>query len=128
MRIGVGNSEIFDKRGFVQYTDSVIIKISMSLIEHTTEVFRLPRRLRNYWRTKKMAEQKITEAVVLSLFQEEKITVSKGAELLGIPIQDFMDLLNQSKLPLDEITPEEMAEDRKILQKLGKKYKKAQTV
>ncbi len=75
-----------------------------------------------------MAEQKITEAVVLSLFQEEKITVSKGAELLGIPIQDFMDLLNQSRLPLDEITPKEMAEDRKILQKLGKKYKKAQTV
>ncbi len=75
-----------------------------------------------------MAEQKITEAVVLSLFQEEKITVSKGAELLGIPIQDFMDLLNQSKLPLDEITSEGMAEDRKILQKLGKKYKKAQTV
>ena len=75
-----------------------------------------------------MAEQKITEAVVLSLFQEEKITVSKGAELLGIPIQDFMDLLNQNGLALDDITPKEMAEDRKILQKLGKKYRKAQTV
>ncbi len=75
-----------------------------------------------------MAEQKITEAVVLSLFQEEKITVSKGAELLGLPIQDFMDLLNQNGLALDDITPKEMAEDRKILQKLGKKYKKAQTV
>ena len=75
-----------------------------------------------------MAEQKVTEAAVLSLFQEEKITVSKGAELLGLPIQDFMDLLNQNGLALDDITPKEMAEDRKILQKLGKKYKKAQTV
>ncbi len=71
-----------------------------------------------------MAEQKITEAAVLSLFREEEITVSRGAELLGIPIQDFMDLLNQNGLPLDDITPQEMEEDRKTLQKLRKKHKK----
>ncbi len=67
-----------------------------------------------------MAEKKITEAAVLSLFRQEKITTSKGAELLDIPIQDFMDLLNQNGLALNDITPEEMAEDRKTLQKLSR--------
>ena len=75
-----------------------------------------------------MAEKKITEAVVLSLFREEKITVSRGAELLGIPIQDFIDLLNQNGLPLDDVTPEEIEEDLRTLRKLRGKYKKAQPV
>ena len=75
-----------------------------------------------------MAEQKITEAAVLYLFRKEKITVSRGAELLGIPIQDFIDLLNQNGLPLDYITPDDIAEDQKTLQKMRKKYRKAQTV
>lgn len=71
-----------------------------------------------------MAEKRITEAAVLSLFREEKITVSRGAELLGIPIQDFMDLLNQNGLPLDDVRPEDMEEDLKTLQKFRKKYEK----
>jgi predicted HTH domain antitoxin len=66
---------------------------------------------------------------VLSLFREEKITASRGAELLSIPIQDFMDLLNQNGLSLDDVTTEEIEEDLKLLQKLRTKYeKKAQAV
>lgn len=71
-----------------------------------------------------MARKKVTEATVLSLFRDEKITVSRGAELLGIPIQDFMDLLNQNGLSLDDITSEETKEDLKTLQKLRKKNEK----
>ena len=76
-----------------------------------------------------MAKKRIAESAVLSLFRDEKITVSRGAELLSIPIQDFMDLLNQNGLSLDDVTTEEMEEDLKTLQKLRTKYeKKAQVV
>jgi len=76
-----------------------------------------------------MTEKTITEDAVLSLFRDGKITISRGAELLGIPIQDFMKLLNQKDLTLDDLTPEEMREDLKTLQRLRKKYmKKAKAV
>ncbi len=78
----------------------------------------------NGYRTKKMAEKKITEATVLTLFREDKISTSKGAQLLGIPIQDFMDLLNANGIPLWDGTPEELKEDVKALRELRKKYKK----
>jgi len=71
----------------------------------------------------------ITESTVLSLFREEKITASRGAELLSIPLQDFMDLLNQNELSLDDVTAEDMVKDLNTLQKLRTKYeKKAQTL
>ena len=76
-----------------------------------------------------MAEKKITEAAVLALFREEKVSISKGAQLLGIPIQDFMDLLNAHDIPLEDLTPEEMREDLKTLRRLFKEQdKKAQAV
>ena len=71
-----------------------------------------------------MAEKKITKATVLTLFREDKISTSKGAQLLGIPIQDFMDLLNANGIPLWGGTPEELKEDVKALRELSKKYKK----
>ena len=86
----------------------------------TTKTFDLPKVFQTYWGTKKVAEKKITEATVLSLFQEEKISTSKGAELLDIPIQDFMDLLNKHGIPLDDETPEEMDEGLRNLQRLFK--------
>jgi predicted HTH domain antitoxin len=76
-----------------------------------------------------MVKRMITESTVLSLFREEKITASRGAELLSIPLQDFMDLLNQNELSLDDVTAEDMVKDLNTLQKLRTKYeKKAQTL
>ena len=71
-----------------------------------------------------MAEKKITEAAVLSLFREDKITVSRGAELLDIPLQDFMDVLHANGLTLWDDTPEEMEEDLKTLRRLKKSTKR----
>jgi predicted HTH domain antitoxin len=71
-----------------------------------------------------MAEKKITEAAVLSLFREEKITVSRGAELLGIPIQDFIDLLHKNGLTLCDDTPEEIQEGLRNLEEVFKKHSK----
>ena len=76
-----------------------------------------------------MAEKKITEASVLALFRDGKVSISKGAELLRIPIQDFMDLLNKNGLPLEDMTPAEMKDDLKTLRALFKEQdKKAQAV
>ena len=71
-----------------------------------------------------MAEKQITEAALLALFREDKVTVSRGAQLLDIPIQDFMDMLNANDIPLDDETPEEMEQDRRDFRKLLKKYNK----
>ena len=71
-----------------------------------------------------MAEKEITEAAVLALFRKDKVTVSRGAQLLDIPIQDFMDMLNANDIPLDDETPEEMEQDRRDFRKLLKKYNK----
>lgn len=71
-----------------------------------------------------MAEKQITEAAVLALFREDKVTVSRGAQLLDIPIQDFMDMLNANDILLDDETPEEMEQDRRDFRKLLKKYNK----
>ncbi len=71
-----------------------------------------------------MAEKQITEVAVLALFREDKVTVSRGAQLLDIPIQNFMDLLNANGLTLCDETLEEMKQDRRDFHKLLKKYNK----
>ena len=76
-----------------------------------------------------MAEKQITKAAVLALFRKDKVTVSRGAQLLDIPIQDFMDLLNANDIPLDDETPEEMKQELQSFHKLIKKYdKKAKAI
>lgn len=76
-----------------------------------------------------MAEKKITEAAVLALFRDEKVSISRGAQLLGVPIQDFMDLLYANDISIDDETPEEMEEGiRNIRATLAKYRKKAKAV
>ena len=73
-----------------------------------------------------MAERKMTEANVLSLFREEKITASRGAELLGMPLQDFIDLLHANGLTLCDDNPGEVEEGLRNLEEVfGKHRKKA---
>ena len=71
-----------------------------------------------------MAEKKLTEAAVLALFREDKVSISRGAELLRIPIQDFMDLLNANDIPLEDETPEDMKEGLRNIREVLKKYDK----
>ncbi len=65
-----------------------------------------------------MAEKKITEASVLALVGEHKITASKGAELLGMSVWDFHDFMHAHGITLWDDTPEEMEEDARTLEKL----------
>jgi len=68
-----------------------------------------------------MAEKKITEASVLALIEKQKITASRGAELLDMPLQDFLDMLHAHGLTLCDETPKEIREDIKDLRKVVKK-------
>ena len=68
-----------------------------------------------------MAEKRITEASVLALVGEQKITASRGAELLNIPLQDFLDMMHAHGLTLCDETPEEIREDLKDLRKVLKR-------
>jgi len=71
-----------------------------------------------------MAEKKITEASVLTLVGEHKITASKGAQLLGMSVWDFHDLMHQHGVTLWDDTPEELEEDLEDLRRIRKKYEK----
>jgi AbrB family looped-hinge helix DNA binding protein len=65
-----------------------------------------------------LGERTLYQETVIKLFQEGQITVSRGAELLNIPIQDFMDLLHNKGLTLWDETPEEIEEGLQTLQKV----------
>ena len=72
-----------------------------------------------------MAKKKMTEAAVLALVEKEKITASRGAELLGIPLQDFFALMHTHGLTLCNDTSEDIKQDlddvRKVLKKNAQK-------
>jgi hypothetical protein len=72
-----------------------------------------------------MAEKKMTEAAVLALVEKEKITASRGAELLGIPLQDFFALMHAHGLTLCDDTAQDIKQDldevRKVLKKNARK-------
>jgi len=91
----------------------------------TTQTLHLPKALFNYWKPKRVAEKKIAEAVALVLFAGGKITASRGAELLGIPLQDFFDLMHKHGLTLWDDTPAEIRQGLRNLRKVLKKNKKA---
>lgn len=65
----------------------------------TTQTLHLPKFFFDYWRSPKLAEKKITQAGILELIRERKISFSKGAELLDIPLQDFFDLAYEHRIP-----------------------------
>jgi hypothetical protein len=68
-----------------------------------------------------MAEKELSEAAVLALVEEEKITASRGAELLGIPLQDFFALMHTHGLTLCDDTPQDIQQDLKDVRKVLKK-------
>ena len=89
-------------------------------IPTTTQPLHLPQFLFNYWKPKKIAEQKTTEAVVLALLSEGKITSGKGAELLGISRWEFMELMSQHNLPMADFNSDELKKQVKDFKKLSK--------
>ena len=83
-----------------------------------TETIHILITLLDHWRTKEMAEKKITEASVLSLVAKDKISVSKGAQLLGLSVWDFYDLMTENGVALGDTPPAEIAGGVKKMQAL----------
>jgi predicted HTH domain antitoxin len=49
--------------------------------------------------------QALTEAVVLELFREHRISLGKGAELLGLSYREFLGLLEAKNIPIVTTPP-----------------------
>tara|TARA_Y100000310_G_scaffold218460_1_gene219762 strand:- start:7457 stop:7720 length:264 start_codon:yes stop_codon:yes gene_type:complete len=73
-----------------------------------TTTFQLPQILFDYWKPKKKAEKKITEASVLELVKEKKISPGKAAELLNISRWNLMKLMSQHNLAIADFSPQEL--------------------
>ena len=54
--------------------------------------------------------QTLTEAVVLELFWEHRISAGKAAELLGCSYREFLDLLHTKNIPMVTTPPREPQE------------------
>ena len=54
------------------------------------------------WRDEATASAEMKEAVVLDLFRQKRISIRKGAELLGISYRAFLDLLARRQVSIIE--------------------------
>ena len=66
-----------------------------------------------------MTEEKITQAAVLEMVRSKQITSSKGAELLKIPLQDFLELMSEHRIPVLDYESDEIERDLKALRKIS---------
>ncbi len=68
--------------------------------------------------SKRELERRLREMVVVELFREGRISSGKGAELLDLPLWDFLKLLASHKIDYFEQTPEELEAEIDILERL----------
>jgi len=57
---------------------------------------------------KQALERDLIEMAVLELVRRKKISSRKGAELLNIDWQEFLDLMTKSRIPYFDYTDEEL--------------------
>ena len=56
-------------------------------------------------------DQAVNEIIVLELYRQHEISVGRAAELLHMPIAEFMKYSSDRGIPLVDMTEEELAED-----------------
>ncbi len=72
------------------------------------------------WTDAATASAAIKEAVVLDLFRQRRISIRKGAELLGLSYRAFLALLSQCQIPINDCGVEEILGDQcKVEEILG---------
>ncbi len=54
------------------------------------------------WIDEATVSAKMKEAVVLDLFRQKRISIRKGAELLGLSYREFLDLLSRRQVPVTD--------------------------
>lgn len=68
--------------------------------------------------SKRELERRLREMVVIELFREGRISSGKGAELLDLPLWDFLKLLASYDIDYFAQTPEELETEVEKLEKL----------
>ena len=69
------------------------------------------------WIDEATASAEMKEAVVLDLFRQKRISIRKGAELLGLSYRAFLALLARRQVPITDCEVEEIDGDLEALQK-----------
>ena len=70
-----------------------------------------------------MTEEKATRSTVLEMVRSKQITSSRGAELLEMPLQDFLELMAQHHIPVLGCDSDEIRHELKSLKKAFVKTK-----
>ncbi len=69
------------------------------------------------WIDEATASAEMKEAVVLDLFRQKRISIRKGAELLGLSYRAFLALLSRRQVPIADCEVEEIDDALEALQK-----------
>lgn len=56
-------------------------------------------------------ESDVRKAVAIRLFENHQVSLGKAAELCGMGVIDFMDELGRLKIPVINLSPEELAHE-----------------
>lgn len=56
-------------------------------------------------------QKEISTAYALWLFQQERVTIAKAAELARVNLYDFMAICKSNRIPVIDITPAELIEE-----------------
>jgi len=64
--------------------------------------------------------QAVTEAVILELFRERRISTGKAAELLGLAYREFLALLQTKNIAVVTTPPRDAAAVADLLQQAGR--------
>ena len=69
------------------------------------------------WIDEATASDEMKEAVVLDLFRQKRISIRKGAELLGLSYRAFLALLSRRQVPIADYEVGEIDDDLEAFQK-----------
>ena len=70
------------------------------------------------WIDEATASAEIKEAVVLDLFRQKRISIRKGAELLGLSYRGFLALLSRRQVPIADYEVWEIDGDLEVFEKI----------
>ena len=70
------------------------------------------------WIDETTASAEMKEAVVLDLFRQKRISIRKGAELLGLSYREFLALLSRRQVPIADYEVGEIDGDLEVFEKI----------
>ena len=61
--------------------------------------------------TANVIEREMRVAYALALFKDSRVTLSKAAELAGVNVYEFMSVCKQNRIPVIDISKEELVQE-----------------